>query len=177
MKKLDLTDLIPESATFRLSGTGDVEHTLRPVDLSDRAWVTRTFGDYRAIERIFSEQDMEAISKLVFQLVVDKSPFAARDEEEWNEQGEKVGTRKVGGYLLVMRAVRGARDQIALMKAVLKTIGISEPVQEKLVAELSEAENAEKKSSASAPKPKPTGKKSSISSKRSTGTTTQTSAR
>jgi hypothetical protein len=177
MKKLELTDLIPEFAKFRLAATGDHEHTLRPVDLGDRAWVTRTFGSYNEIERIFARQDMEAISKIVFHQLVDKSPFAQIEEDEWDDDGVKIGTRKVGGYRLVMRALRSPMEMIALMNALIKTVGISEPILEELKKGVEAANREEKKSAQTTLNPKSTGKKSSTSSKAPMGTRTPTSQR
>lgn len=174
MKKLDLTDLIPEQATFTLSGTGDVVHTLRPVSLVDGVWITRNLGGPAEIQQMFERQEYEKACRLVFHLLEDKTPFQAVEVPVWNEEtGEPKGTEKLGGYRAVMAAVSGARDQVALWKAIFQTVGISQPKLDELQA--ADAVESEKKSPA--PRAKSTGKKSSTLSKRNTDTRTAKSAR
>lgn len=157
MKKLKLTDLFPETGVFTLSGTGDHEHRLRRVSMEDRAWIAQNVGDEQAVEKAFATSDLHSLSRLVYHLLEDKTPFASEEREEWNEDGELLGTRKFGGVRKLRASIAGVADHIAVMKALLKTIGISEPILDDLQKDLTEAEAAEKKRS---PK-KSTGKKSS----------------
>jgi hypothetical protein len=173
MQKLELTDLFPETGMFTLRATGDHVHKLRPVSLADHAWLEQNLGGKEAVEKAFSTQDLHALSRLVFHLLEDKTPFAAEEVEEWSEDGELLGTKKVGGAAKLRAFIRGTSEQIAVLHALLTTIGISQPILEKLEKEIDQADAAEKKRVAQ----NLIGKKSSTASKRSTATRTAKSAR
>lgn len=173
MARMELTDLFPETGTFKLKSTGDHEHRLRPVNLIDRAWITRTFGEGNVLQAMFEKSDFASITKLVFYLLEDKSPFPAGEIDDLGENFEVV-KRKVAGPERIMQAIVSPAEQIAVMKALLKTIGVSEPMLDAISQDLAAAGDAEKKRAAS---PRPTGKKFVTKSKASTATRTSSSAR
>lgn len=176
MKPLSLADMIPPLVTFHFPSDPEKrEHTLRPFNIEDREWAMQTFNGPEGLNAVFAKADMAAISRLTYHLLQDKSVFAPVEEDVYDpETGEKTGTQKVGGYRALMRAIRGVPDQLALQKALLKTIGVSEPIQAELEKELSDAEKKSQVPTAPtqaqpSPPEKSTGKKSSTSSKASTG--------
>lgn len=165
MEKLTLTDLIPQQSTFTLSATGDKIHRLRPMNLEDHAWVLHTFGSQEEVQKVFTEMDWGQLSRLVYRLLIDKTPFASIQEETLDENGD-AEVVKVGGSRLLFQSIRSLKEQIEVQTALLRTIGISQPIQEKLEAEDAKEATAQKKRAHT----NPIGKKSSTASKANTDT-------
>jgi len=109
--KLDLTDLKPTEATFVLSKFPEKPMTLKPFSLNAQIWVTERFG-VPAIEGIFKDQRIGDISEIVFFLLKDKSPTPTLESFR-----ESILTKQ---------------DKLAMMNALLETIGISQPVMAEL---------------------------------------------
>ncbi len=161
MKKLSLTDLFPETGTFTLAATGAADHRLRPVSLADRAWIERHLGGSEALQDMFEKVDFVRISRLVFYLLEDKSPFPQGEEDDVDGDGEILGKRKVKGPEQILKCITSPNEQISLMKALLKTIGVSEAILGDVEKQIDGASAAEKKRAASRAvlRKSPTGKK------------------
>ncbi len=131
MKEVRLEDIIPKAATFTLARTKKTYH-LRPVSLADEVWLKTEFGD--DLQKIFSEINMVAISRIVFRLLEDedKAEFAQKTVTIMNEQGEKA-EEKMGGASLLHALISGFAEKMAILQALLQTIGISRPVADALV--------------------------------------------
>lgn len=153
---LELEDLIPRESSFTLSAT-EKTYTLRPLSLDDEVWLKRKFGS--DIERIFKQQDMEAICRIIYHQLDEesKAEFGERTVTFVNEEGQKASEKR-GGVVLLQCMIRGTEEKKAVIKSLLDVIGVSRPTIEKVFTE-------EKKSK----KPqKPTGEKSSTPSPAST---------
>lgn len=112
--KLDLNDLKPEESTFELSGFPGKVLTLKKFSLNAQIWCHEKFGK-DAIKGIFENQRLPEISELVFYLLKEKEVVSSLD--------------------VLREAVYTAKDREALLMSLLKTIGISQPVIQKLANE------------------------------------------
>jgi hypothetical protein len=120
--KIKLTDLIPEEATITLNGK---DYIIRKMNLEDESWLKTRFG--QKINTIFVDQDMEAISKLTFRLLKDKSDFLPIQEDGFDDEGNKVKLN-VSGPNRILRAISGPANKEELLWAVFKTFGVSRPI-------------------------------------------------
>lgn len=109
--KLNLSDLKPEEATFTLDDFPDKTFTLKKFSLNAQLWMNERFG-VDQVKGIFENRRLGEISELVFFLLKDKSVITSL--EAFRE------------------AITSNRDRVAMMGALLKTIGISQPVMDKL---------------------------------------------
>jgi hypothetical protein len=131
-QSVTLDDLIPEHATFTLKSTGKI-YIIRPVNLDDQVWVKKNIGDETMIEKAFSGLDPDVITKLVYRLMDQdgRTDFMARDCSEINGDGEQQSYRLTGPQALC-KAIEWPQEFIEVFRALLKTIGISNPILDKL---------------------------------------------
>lgn len=163
MEALKLSDLRPEEATFTLQATGDRTFTLGRCSILDREWMLEKWGQ-EGIAEIFRQLKTHELAMIVMRLMKpeDQSFFVAQDRKCLDEATGEVSVRRIGGAAMLKGLISGPEEMARVFRAVNKTIGISEPIMDKLVS-LTVAE--EKKS------PGPSaGDGSSISSPASTGT-------
>jgi hypothetical protein len=141
METIRLEDLIPEGAEITLKKTGKT-YRLKPISLSDELWLNKTFG--AELDSIFRQIKMKEVCRIVFHQLEDedKEDFLARDVTIINEEGEKA-THRIGGAELLFILISGYKEKLEIFEALLKTIGISRPVMEKLKQE--ETPETEKK--------------------------------
>lgn len=121
MKPVDLDQLIPQESKVKL---GDKKYTLRKINLDDEIWVKATFGN--AVDKIFVEQNFEAISKIAFRLLEDKTDFAGGEETQIDDDGFPKKCR-VSGPEKIRRLISGPKEKVDFLWAVFKTFGISRP--------------------------------------------------
>lgn len=115
MNKLTLEDLLPEEAALELSGK---KFTLNRMTLRGQVWLKNKFKSEddptaeKTMTRIFSDQAMEEISEIAFFLIKEKDQV-----------------KSVGDFqdLVVTQA-----DRKKLIQALLTTLGISQPIIDKL---------------------------------------------
>ena len=119
--KLTLDDLCPLEADFELSTHPGTKFTLKRFSLRAQLWMQNEFGAEN-IEGIFKNQRLPELSKVAFFLLKDKTVIKTLEDLQ-----ESVVTNK---------------DRIALMAALLRTIGVSQPVMEAIAKEVG-AGNAE----------------------------------
>jgi hypothetical protein len=153
---LNLEDLVREPSEFTLSKTGKT-YRLNPCSLADESWMQRTFG--KDIEKIFKEMRMLELSRLVYRLMDDESKESLAQQEVtvYDEEGVKT-KQMMGGATLFQHCVVNTKEKMAIVEALLVTIGFSRPVQKELM------EGLEKKSPinpsigelSSTPSPQPT---------------------
>ena len=106
--KLDLHDLQPKEAQFNL---GETALTLRKFTLASQIWTQQRFGTEN-IQGIFSNLRLGEISEIAYYLLKDKKPFPTLESFQ--------------------EAVVTQRDKMNLIQALLDTVGISQPVIERL---------------------------------------------
>ncbi len=169
-RPIKLEELIPDSATFKLRASGDRVYTMRPFDLDDEKWLNSTFGD--GLSNILHQRNWAEIARIVFhQLELEDQRFFKKQDVIVVAEDGSESTVTMGGTDLLCKMIRGIGEKQDLLRALLHTIGISQPVQERL-----EAIEGEKKSLQNpSPTSPPTGLKSSTSSKASTDGRTNTS--
>jgi len=119
--KLNLSDLKPEEATFTLSEFPDKTFTLKKFSLNAQLWMNERFGQEQ-VKGIFENRRLAEISEVVFFLLKDKSVITSLEA--------------------LREAIVTNQDRVAMMGALLKTIGISQPVMDKLKKDV-ETGNAE----------------------------------
>ena len=119
--KLELNDLKPKEFSLELSEKPGKNYVLKKFSLASQVWLFERFGKDGA-EGIFKNQNIPAISEIAYYLMKDKADFQSL--ESFRE------------------AIVTQQDKINLITALLATVGISQPVLDKLVEE-SKAGNAQ----------------------------------
>lgn len=115
MTKLDLNDLKPAEATLALSEYPARIFTLKKFSLNAQIWVNERFGDPQAIQGIFKNLRIGEISEIVYFLLKEKDAFKSLDE--------------------FREAIVSPKDKVEMVNALLRTIGISQPIVDKLKKE------------------------------------------
>ena len=126
---MELQDLKPKPSKFYLEKK-DKEYTLRPWTLEDQIWAKHTFEN---VEKIFSKEniDIEAVSRMVYRVIEDKSDFVAEEGIEIDEEGNEV-QKKIGGFKKLIAMISGIGEQAAMVGALVECIGVSMPAVEEL---------------------------------------------
>lgn len=132
---INLEDLTRTPSEFTLSN--GKKFTLRPCNLADESWMQRTFG--KDLEMIFKEIKVEEISRIVFHMMEpeSKAEFSPVEIKEVDEDGITSIT-KIGGVALFRTLVVDTKDKMAILQALLETIGVSRPVQDQLMTDQQE---------------------------------------
>lgn len=152
MKPIRLEDIVPATGEFSLSLFPGENFILRPFSLSDSSWMVQRFGGQKAIEEMFATVDMDKICIVVFRLLDKKDLFEAEEIEEYDDIGRKE-KKLVTGPEKLKRSILGPNEQVKVLQALMKTIGVSQP-------DPSEAIESVKKK-LGRPKSKPVTRKSS----------------
>lgn len=137
---LQMEDIKPEPATFKLKSRGESEYRLRAVTLEDEIWLNKEFGS--RLDNVFKNMEMGPISRIVFRLMDEEDKqrdFTKRKVTIMNEAGETISEDR-GGVELLQASLVGFDDKLAVITALLATIGMSRPAMDKLQAALDEAE-------------------------------------
>lgn len=127
---MKLEEISPRPATIHLAST-DRLYKIRPINLSDEIWLNERFGD--TLEKCLNEGRIKEIAAIIFHQMEesDKAAFAAQDVTIMNEHGESE-TMRLGGEKLFFSMVRGPSEKMELYKALLLTLGISQPIVDEL---------------------------------------------
>lgn len=120
---MDLTKLIPKQSRFHLSAAKK-EFSLRPFNLGDEIWLKNTYGE--RVEEIFEIVDFEAISRIVFRQIEDRSFFKKQSVTFVNEEGDTEDI-EVGGVELFRQLIKGWDEKISIMNAFIECVGFSKP--------------------------------------------------
>jgi hypothetical protein len=128
-KQIDLEDLIPATGEFKLEATGETVHTLRPITLQDQVWINDKFGGPEELKKILEGTKLKELCQLIYHQLVDKRHFPSVVEEQINDEGDSV-TRKLTGPEMLASSIVSKKEQLNVYKALLKTIGVSEPMLE-----------------------------------------------
>lgn len=130
---LDLKDIVPKKADFKLRSTG-LKHQIRPITLADEIWLEQTFVDEEGNMPNLAD-NMEHLARAVYHQLVDKTPFKSQVVTLIDEDGKET-TTEMGGYKLLLSLISGIEDKVSMLDAWLATIGISRPVQEAIKKKL-----------------------------------------
>ena len=129
MQVVNLKDIVPKVATFKLEETGDVVHSLRPLTNRDEAWVMQNIeGGWAALS---DPTKLKDIMRICYRLLVDKSHFTPIEFEDYDEYGDKV-KMKIGGVERFMDCIKGFEEGYEVAKALNTTRGINTPSLEDL---------------------------------------------
>ncbi len=127
---IPISDLRPQYGKFKLAATGDTEHTLRKISLDDYQWVEDTFG--MPMELLFSdgrEVRISEVIKLIYHQLEDKSPFVSEVLPKFiDDNGDEHENYRVSGLQKFRKSICGPEEQLAVVQALMKTVGLSQPV-------------------------------------------------
>jgi hypothetical protein len=112
--KLELSDLKPIDAKLVLSEKPGLVFTLGKITLRVRIWLKDRF-EKDALAHIFSDQSLAELSEIAYYLLKEKTEFPTLESFQ--------------------DAIVTQEDIQNLMKAVFETVGISEPLIDKIAAE------------------------------------------
>lgn len=113
MAVLTLDDLVPSESTFILSTKPGKVFTLRKFSLREQIWAKKHFGNEWHL--MFQPTDIERIAELSHHLLKDASEFPT--------------------FLDFAESIVTVEDKLQVIKGMLGTIGISQPVIEKTNAD------------------------------------------
>lgn len=119
---LNLADLVPTEAVFYLSDNPEKPITLCRWSLRVRSWATAKYTP-EGLKEIFEKQKIEEIADMAFFMLKDKTQFPNKEA--------------------FLDAIVTITDQINIIKALLKTVGIGEPEVEKIIKSVNQAPSAE----------------------------------
>lgn len=111
MQTLDLNDLCPETAKFQTSARPGESFTLNKVTLRTQVWLQKRFGKEN-IQGIFENQSIPDIAEIAYFLLQEKDKIKTLDE--------------------FLDLIVTHQDRINLLQAMLTTIGLSQPVIDKI---------------------------------------------
>lgn len=141
--KLNLDDLAPTNVDFELSKYPGVKFTLGAFTLRVQLWLTKRFGE-AAVQSAITGVDLTVVSETAYHVLDAISKAEFKTVEDFQE------------------AIVSFKDRHNLKKALLETMGLSQPVLDKIQAQL------EAKDEGNVPPPQagdqPTGESSSTSS-------------
>lgn len=110
---LSLEDLKPQEALFELSTKPGQKLTLCRWSLRVRSWALKTYGGPEGLKQIFELQKIEEIAQMAFFMLKEKEQFPA-------------------GFDDFADSICGPIDEVAVIKALLSSIGIGEPELQKI---------------------------------------------
>jgi hypothetical protein len=122
-RMIELKDIRPQSAKFKLA-YNETEYELRPFNLNDEAWLRTEFKD--TLQQLFSQDkiDDDALCRIAYHQIKDRSDFVEVEREMIDEAGRKM-TYKIGGFALLKERVHGMNEKIEILLAINETLGIS----------------------------------------------------
>ncbi len=92
-------------------------------------WIKDTYG--KTPSQIIAETDLPTTFRIVWELLtdLDKKQFLATDVTLVNENGDEVKTR-LGGYKLFLTLINSVDEQVSIIEALLRSMGITKKMQD-----------------------------------------------
>lgn len=121
---LDLDSLVPTEATFQISG--------HPNELQLKKWTLKvkqsaiSFYGEQELGKIFTSQNVVKMSEIVYKFML-KAEFKAQFEKIAEEKKGDPDAEIENGFDAFLTAIVSPKDQAAVVKALVATIGIGEP--------------------------------------------------
>lgn len=144
---MTLEDLIPKPAEFYLSKT-DKTYKLRPFNIEDSTYLVSKYGK-EGVERMLAEKTGTFLDKcrIVYLLLSDedRADFQYSEKKGFDEEGRPLDRKVSSGPHKLCFAVTGIVEVQEVTLAMLKTIGVSQPIIDKL--EIKEAQKKTRKKS------------------------------
>ena len=103
---IDLNDLLPQEAEFKLSKFPDKIYTVVEFSLYYQAWAKKRYG--ADLKTIFENQALPEISEMVHHMLKNKNDFPTLEDFQ--------------------KAILTQQDRVSVMQAVIKSIGLSQPI-------------------------------------------------
>lgn len=129
IKPLELKDLKPKNSFIELNG---VNYELRPVTLDDWVWMAEHFGQDPA-DKLAKAIPLGDMVRVCYRLLLDKSDFLAETiENEIDDDGEIVESRRVTGPEKFRKALIGFNGVERLAKAFTECLGVADLSEEDL---------------------------------------------
>lgn len=128
MKPITLEDLVPDYAEFFIKSVGKTLR-LRPLNVEDKVWIKRKFGD--DVEAALNIKNLDKICIVAYHMIDDKSLFKKQKVIEIDEEGTETES-EIGGLKLFMRMLISAADQQSLIDALLKSFGVSKELAKQI---------------------------------------------
>lgn len=129
---MELEQVFPtEFGSFKLKATKDHVHVLRKFTIEDHAWVKTNLGMTIVEVLQLGDKDplemWEKLSRVIYRLLLDKSPFQKQTVQTFDEDGEKK-TEVMGGPTLLRLSMAGTREPTDVMAAFTQCLKESDPV-------------------------------------------------
>jgi hypothetical protein len=112
--KLSLEDLKPQESKLELSEKPGKTYVLKKFSLAVQIWVKQHFGEEK-IKYAFENKSLPEISEIAHYLLKDKTDFPSLESFQ--------------------EAIVTQQDRVAVLSSVMETVGLSQPVLEKLAKE------------------------------------------
>lgn len=143
MDPIKLSDIRPEPSSFTMKAFPGGPIQLRKFTIMDQDWVRSRYGE--EISKVFAEVRVKDLCTIVVRLLAndaDRARLAPQNVKFQNEDTGEITEGRMGGAALLASLIDGTDELLGMLQALLRTIGISQPLEEKLSAE----QDAEKKS-------------------------------
>ena len=135
---MELEQLIPERVEWNPKITDEngtereLEFHFREFNLEDESYLKRTYGE-KKLSEIFENMEMDIITRIAFrQLEIDsKRALMEITFKDLDEDGKDIEVALKGPEKLSY-LIKGLNEQLDLIKMLLRTRGISNPLIEKL---------------------------------------------
>jgi hypothetical protein len=140
MRKVRLEEFIPQPVDFKLRETGKT-YRLRAWNLGDAAWAHARYGEKRVGDFFGQSPDPAMIAAFAFRLMdeKDQDDFAARACRYRDaDTGVISEETSIGGGPLLATMVHGPSETLELLTAVRTSIGLSQPLLDKLKKKVEE---------------------------------------
>lgn len=121
--KLTLEDLSPTEATFQLDEYKDKVFTLRKVSMMDRKLWSAKYGGDKEVQKIFLEGANDKMLELAYHQLKDKDCFPTVED--------------------FLSKIYSATETSNVIRALTVTMGISQPIIDKMIQEEIEAKEKE----------------------------------
>ena len=119
---MELEKLFPTKTKVTIAGK---EYELRNHTLEDAIW-----GKQEGVTIYDNDEwDLDAICRLVYRLIIDKSDFAKIEFKTYDEDGDEI-TNYLGGAARLASMVTTEQEKIGLIKSVVECLNQSAPDEE-----------------------------------------------
>lgn len=144
-KSVTLEEMVPRTATIEIN---DKEYTLRKFTLSDQAWAIEKFGGADGIQRVFDTPDLKGICQMVFHQLKDedKRDFLMKRITLIDDDGLEQEV-SLSAVEQIMRSISGSKQATEIVIALMKTIGVSQPLLDQVEAQSKKKQTTKKKKS------------------------------
>ena len=130
MEAIDLKKLKPQEAEIKI---GDKIFKLRPINLKDWIWMQKRFG--QQLQKKLEAMPFHELCVIIYRLLdkAGKEHFQARDDEDFDDDGEPAKTR-VSGPEVMACEMQGLAAMAEIVDAFKKAMGIDPETEKRMEA-------------------------------------------